>query len=222
MPFNGQHPCDEQPDCSHTLDIARPHYDNHTCRHTSLRRIFNDPNGNGSDVHHHRAIARIKATLETDLSSSRRDLQRTLRHLVTGFSARWLDVEFDWLKILVLTILMKSNKRAKTKSKSKPKTRTKSRTTRRKQTSHASATEFNNPSTPTFAASVILKTCQELEVGDIGGFGSTEELEGHERRCSEQATEFCATCGKNLCHNHYDLLHRDHDHSFQNSGLSQV
>ena len=81
---------------------------------------------------------------------------------------------------------------------------------------------FDTPSAPNLTANVALKTCQELEVGDIGGFGSTEELEEHERRCSEQATEFCASCGKNLCHNHYDLLHRDHDHSSQNSGISQA
>jgi hypothetical protein len=56
-----------------------------------------------------------------------------------------------------------------------------------------------------------LKKCEELEVGDIGNFGSSDELEEHEKRCSEPATQFCHTCGRNLCGSHYDLLHRDHD-----------
>lgn len=117
---------------------------------------------------------------------------------------------------------MRSKKRTKAKSKSKSKTRTKSRAKRPKKEHRSDIMGFDTPSAPNLTANVALKTCQELEVGDIGGFGSTEELEEHERRCSEQATEFCASCGKNLCHNHYDLLHRDHDHSSQNSGISQA
>jgi hypothetical protein len=50
-----------------------------------------------------------------------------------------------------------------------------------------------------------------VEVGDIGGFGSPEKLEAHEKRCGQEATEFCNTCARNLCRNHYELLHRDHD-----------
>ncbi|HEX9612491.1 MAG TPA: hypothetical protein VGA05_02635 [Candidatus Bathyarchaeia archaeon] len=71
--------------------------------------------------------------------------------------------------------------------------------------------------------SPALKSCQEVEVGDIGGFGSPEELEEHEKRCSEPATEFCSNCGKNLCRNHYDLIHRDHDTSGHStsSGMAQ-
>jgi len=65
-----------------------------------------------------------------------------------------------------------------------------------------------------------LKTCQEVEVGDIGGFGSPDELEEHEKRCSEPATEFCTNCGKNLCRNHYDLIHRDHDSSGHSTNAS--
>ena len=56
-----------------------------------------------------------------------------------------------------------------------------------------------------------VKKCEELEVGDIGNFGSSDELEEHEKRCSEPATQVCHTCGRNLCNSHYDLLHRDHD-----------
>ncbi len=56
-----------------------------------------------------------------------------------------------------------------------------------------------------------VKKCEELEVGDIGNFGSSDELEEHEKRCSEPATQFCHMCGRNLCGSHYDLLHRDHD-----------
>src|SRR5881296_577605 len=66
-----------------------------------------------------------------------------------------------------------------------------------------------NPPSPIQLSSV--KTCQELEVGDVGGFGSTEELEAHEKRCGQEATEFCHACSRNLCRSHYDLVHRDHD-----------
>lgn len=65
-----------------------------------------------------------------------------------------------------------------------------------------------------------LKPCQEVEVGDIGGFGSPEELEEHEKRCSEPATEFCSNCGKSFCRNHYDLIHRDHDTSGHSTSSS--
>src|SRR5712664_2076590 len=61
------------------------------------------------------------------------------------------------------------------------------------------------PSVPGF------KTCEEPEVGDIGGFGDVDAFESHEKLCGEKATEFCATCAKNLCSSHYELLHRDHD-----------
>ena len=112
---------------------------------------------------------------------------------------------------------MKSKKRAKTRSKTKPHTKSKSHT---KSKTHA------RPGTKTAHSTIVeatpglnvtlnpaLKTCQEVEIGDIGGFGSPEELEEHEKRCSEPATEFCSNCGKNLCRNHYDLIHRDHDTS---------
>ncbi len=60
-----------------------------------------------------------------------------------------------------------------------------------------------------------VKTCEEVEIGDIGGFGSTEELESHENRCAQTATQLCASCGRNLCGAHYELLHRDHDFAQQ-------
>lgn len=53
--------------------------------------------------------------------------------------------------------------------------------------------------------------CEEVEVGDIGGFGNARELEAHEKHCGQQATEFCHTCARRLCNSHYELLHRDHD-----------
>ncbi|HET7404645.1 MAG TPA: hypothetical protein VFJ63_00855 [Candidatus Bathyarchaeia archaeon] len=104
---------------------------------------------------------------------------------------------------------MKS-KKTKTKSRSAKKTRKKSRSTHHPKTSKLS-TNMDQSTIPSLTTSIAVKTCQELEVGDIGGFGSTAELEEHEKRCSEPATEFCTNCGRNLCHNHYDLLHRDHD-----------
>jgi hypothetical protein len=106
---------------------------------------------------------------------------------------------------------MKGKKAKKTKSRAKPKNRskTKGRVRTKKNTTNAGLIETLTPPAPIVAVSV--KTCQEVEVGDIGGFGSTQELEQHEKRCSETATEFCGHCGKNLCRNHYDLMHRDHD-----------
>lgn len=112
---------------------------------------------------------------------------------------------------------MKSKKKAKTHSRSKVHTKSNSharskthaRTGTRTKTVHSSIVE----ATPSLNVTLnpALKTCQEVEVGDIGGFGSPDELEEHEKRCSEPATEFCTNCGKNLCRNHYDLIHRDHD-----------
>jgi hypothetical protein len=106
---------------------------------------------------------------------------------------------------------VKGKKTKKTKSRTKPKKHSKAKAGVRtkKKTTNAGLIETLNPPTP--IAAVSIKTCQEVEVGDIGGFGSTEELEEHEKRCSETATEFCTHCGKNLCRNHYDLMHRDHD-----------
>ncbi len=61
------------------------------------------------------------------------------------------------------------------------------------------------------SSEIKVKTCEEVEIGDIGGFGSTEELESHENRCAQPATQLCVSCGRNLCGAHYELLHRDHD-----------
>jgi len=112
---------------------------------------------------------------------------------------------------------MKSKKKAKTRSKSKTHTRSgvhaKSKTHPRTETKTAHSAIIESVPSPKVTLNPALKTCQEVEVGDIGGFGSPDELEEHEKRCSEPATEFCSNCGKNLCRNHYDLLHRDHDTS---------
>jgi len=112
---------------------------------------------------------------------------------------------------------MKSKKKAKTRSKSKKHTRSKSHTKSKTHPRAATRTAHSNvvETTPSLNVTLnpALKTCQEVEIGDIGGFGSPEELEEHEKRCSEPATEFCSNCGKNLCRNHYDLIHRDHDTS---------
>lgn len=66
------------------------------------------------------------------------------------------------------------------------------------------------------------KVCQEVEVGDIGGFGDSQELEQHEKKCGDRATEYCTGCGKNLCRIHYMLMHGDHDVSERTGqGLAQ-
>jgi hypothetical protein len=106
---------------------------------------------------------------------------------------------------------MKSTKK-KNKTHSKSKTHTKTKAHPKPRTGTALPKIESTP-TPNMTISPSVKTCQEVEVGDIGGFGSPNELEEHEKRCSEPATEFCSNCGKNLCRNHYDLIHRDHDTS---------
>jgi len=119
---------------------------------------------------------------------------------------------------------MKSKKKAKTRSKSKPHTKSKShaksKTRVRSGTRAAHSTIVEASPSLNVTLSPALKSCQEVEVGDIGGFGSPEELEEHEKRCSEPATEFCSNCGKNLCRNHYDLIHRDHDTSGHSTSSS--
>jgi hypothetical protein len=72
------------------------------------------------------------------------------------------------------------------------------------------------PSTPALSAPDF-KTCEEPEVGDIGGFGDVAAFESHEKQCGEKATEFCATCNKNLCSSHYELMHREHNAGGQHS-----
>src|SRR6266446_4234783 len=110
----------------------------------------------------------------------------------------------------------KSRSRAKSKSQAKSKTRARSGT----KTPHPNIVE-SIPS-PNVTLNPALKTCQEVEVGDIGGFGSPDELEEHEKRCAEPATEFCSNCSKNLCRNHYDLIHRDHDSSGHSTSSSMA
>jgi hypothetical protein len=113
---------------------------------------------------------------------------------------------------------MKSKKKAKTHTKSKSHSKQKTHARTAAKTSHPATVEAS-PSLEV-ALNPAQKACQEVEVGDIGGFGSPEELEEHEKRCSEPATEFCTNCGKNLCRNHYDLIHRDHDTSGHSASSS--
>ncbi|OLD56288.1 hypothetical protein AUI46_01420 [archaeon 13_1_40CM_2_52_13] len=117
---------------------------------------------------------------------------------------------------------MNSKKKPKTRSKSKAHTRSrahaKSKTHPRTRTKTAHSAIVESVPSPNVTLNPALKTCQEVEVGDIGGFGSPDELEEHEKRCAEPATEFCSNCGRNLCRNHYDLIHRDHDTSGHSTG----
>ena len=103
---------------------------------------------------------------------------------------------------------MKAKRKAKAKTRTKAKTRAKSKTSR--------TTQANAAPRPSLATTPNLspdfKTCEEVEVGDIGGFGITsEERMERETRCTQRATQFCKSCAKNLCTTHYDILHKDHD-----------
>ncbi|OLD14466.1 MAG: hypothetical protein AUI50_03875 [Crenarchaeota archaeon 13_1_40CM_2_52_14] len=103
---------------------------------------------------------------------------------------------------------MKVKHKAKGKTRSKPRTRAKSKTSRT--TRARTATMRTATTTPNLSPD--FKTCEEVEVGDIGGFGITsEERMERETRCSQRATQFCTSCARNLCDTHYDLLHKDHD-----------
>ncbi len=101
----------------------------------------------------------------------------------------------------------KTGRKAHSKAHPRRKARARARTHRK---AKPSAIAIAAPS-PSSIPSPRVKICEEVEVGDIGGFGSPDELEEHEKRCGEQATQFCSTCAKNLCGSHYELLHRDHD-----------
>src|SRR2546428_5367703 len=103
---------------------------------------------------------------------------------------------------------MKAKHKARTKTRSKPKTRAKSKTSR---TSRARTATMPIPTT-TPNLSPDFKTCEEVEVGDIGGVGiTTEERKGRGTRCTPRATQPCKSWMRELCYNHYDLLHNDHD-----------
>src|SRR5947208_15117288 len=100
---------------------------------------------------------------------------------------------------------MKSKKKAKTRSKSKPraksKAHTKSKTHARTGTKAAHPTIVESIPSPNVTLNTALKMCQEVEVGDIGGFGSPHELEYHEKRCAGPPTELCRNSRKYLCRN---------------------
>jgi hypothetical protein len=115
------------------------------------------------------------------------------------------------LMVIMKAKRFKAHKRTPVRKKSKSTIRKKTSTTR-KTTRHLQKRSIPMPqisTTPTLDAPSF-KTCQEPEVGDIGGFGDVDAFESHEKLCGEKATEFCGTCGKNLCSSHYELMHREH------------
>ena len=116
-------------------------------------------------------------------------------------------------------LTMKAKSKAKAR-KSKPKTRAKPKKSKATRTTTVPRTV--SITTPTISAD--FKTCEEVEVGDIGGFGiTTEERMERETRCIQRATQFCKSCMRNLCNTHYDLLHKDHDNPIRHdSGPSPV
>src|SRR5216684_107472 len=105
---------------------------------------------------------------------------------------------------------MKARKASKTHKATHPRKKTKSKARTTPRTRPHAGTSIGT-SIPVPAPSSLVKACEEMEIGDVGGFGDTEELEAHEKRCGQEATEFCHSCGRNLCTSHYELIHRDHD-----------
>src|SRR2546427_4060589 len=103
---------------------------------------------------------------------------------------------------------MKAKSKAKAKTRSRSKTRAKpkkSRTTRTTATPRP-ASITTPPLSPDF------KTCEEVEVGDIGGVGITTE--GRKERgtpCTPRATPHFKSCMWDLFHNHHHLHSKDHD-----------
>lgn len=135
---------------------------------------------------------------------------------VTVFPVLELETGYDKPKPISCWSVMKAKrskvrKKTPVRKKSKVRTRKKARPVQRRlrqpQSPNTVTTPPPTPSIPGF------KTCEEPEVGDIGGFGDVDAFESHEKLCGEKATEFCGTCTKNLCSSHYELLHRDHDAS---------
>src|SRR5437879_2649465 len=108
-------------------------------------------------------------------------------------------------------------KRSKAHTKTPVRKKSKSRTPRKARPIQRRPRPPQGPTTTTVTTTTLsipgFKTCEEPEVGDIGGFGDVDAFESHEKLCGEKATEFCGTCAKNLCSSHYELLHRDHDSS---------
>lgn len=102
---------------------------------------------------------------------------------------------------------MKSKTRQKARTRTHPKkTKVQPRTVRKSESKQSVLSRK-----VTIIPSPDYKVCQEVEVGDIGGFGDTQELEQHEKKCGDRATEYCMSCGKNLCQIHYMLMHGDHN-----------
>src|SRR6267378_189839 len=119
---------------------------------------------------------------------------------------------------------MKAKHKAKAKTRSRPKTKSKTKAKARgTRTTRAITTTRPSPIT-TPALSSDFKICEEVEVGDIGGFGITsEERMERETRCSQRAIQFCTRCQRNLCNTHYELLHKDHELTVRHdSGPSPV
>src|SRR2546426_11856821 len=113
---------------------------------------------------------------------------------------------------------MKTKSTAKAKTRSRSKTRAnpkKSRTTRTTATPRP-ASITTPPLSPDF------KTCEEVEVGDIGGVGiTTEGRKERGDRCTPRATPPFKSWMRNLCNNHHHPLHKEHDKTLkQPSGHS--
>jgi len=95
--------------------------------------------------------------------------------------------------VTVLILKSKKKSKAKTRTTSKAHTRTKTKTHARPKPEKSPLDKAEKVVQPSLTLNTSAKTCQEVEVGDIGGFGSPDELEEHERRCIEQATSSART-----------------------------
>jgi hypothetical protein len=117
---------------------------------------------------------------------------------------------------------MKAKSKAKAKAKTRSKHKTSAKPKTRRTTRVGPATRPATIAIPNLTPD--FKACEEVEVGDIGGFGiTTEERMERETHCTQHATEFCKSCAKNLCNTHYELLHEDHDNPIgHDSGPSPV
>ncbi len=115
---------------------------------------------------------------------------------------------------------MKPKKRSKSSKGTRPRTNPVGKARRNMKTvRHPGALVSKSPVTSHPSTS---NGCEEVEIGDIGGFGDPEELEAHEKRCGEKITEFCQACDRKLCSSHYELLHRDHDTTGEHSVVRSI
>src|SRR3989442_9302004 len=102
-------------------------------------------------------------------------------------------------------------KRSKAHKKTPVRKKSKSRTPRKARPIQRRPRPPQGPTTTTVTTTTLsipgFKTCEEPEVGDIGGFGGVDAFEPHRKLCGEKGTLVCGACAKNPCSRPSLILH---------------